>query len=144
MKAKWREYLKGEYVPSDVDKMNFEIRKRARQMMRDLLLIARKMPRRQRILIFKNPDNEFWKNVAFPLSRELQNNICCVNPEDYNIEELEEIQFLAKGLMLHGIKFDPVKLVENRGYREQKEIWLKSETGERKIVSSTTSRSSQT
>lgn len=143
MRAKWREYLQGEYTPNNIDKMNFEIRKRAKQMMKDLLLITRKMSRDQRILIFKSPKNNFWENVAFPLSRELQNNVCSVSPEDYNYEELEEIQFLAKGLMLHDIPFDLVRLVEDKDYRERKEIWLKSITGERKTVSSTTFPSSQ-
>ncbi len=124
MKARWREYLKGEYIPRDRDKMNFEVRKRAKQMMKDLLLIARKMPRKQRIRIFKDP--KIWENVATPLVRELTNNICILSPEDYNEEAMYDIQHLVRKLIRYKIPYDLVKLIEDKAYYERKEVQLNS------------------
>ncbi len=124
MRARWREYLKGEYIPQDRDKMNYEIRKRAKRMMKDLLLIAQKMPRRQRILIFMNPN--IWEDVAMPLVRELSNNICVPSPEEFDEGKMYDIQHFIKGLELHKIPYDLVKLIEDKAYYERKEVQLNS------------------
>jgi len=121
MKAKWREFLKGEVQVKDEDKMNWEIRERAKQMMKDLLLIARKMPKRQRILIFKTPETR--ERLVVPLARELFNNASFAShgEKDYNA-----VAKLARGLETVGEKYDWVKLMEDKAYRERKEIMLKS------------------
>lgn len=126
-KTKWREYLRGEYKIKETsyrDKMNWEIRRRAKQMMKDLLLITKKMPRNQRIQIFKHP--KIWEHVAMPLVRELTNNICFVSPEEFNEREMYDIQHFIKGLEHHKIPYDLVKLIEDKGYYERKEVQLNS------------------
>lgn len=123
-KTKWREYLKGEYIIKDENlrnKMHHDIRQRAKQIMKDLLLIAEKSDKRQRILIFKDPD--FRDSVIRPLWRELMNNSCILTPDEENYEDIVDI---IRGLIKHGIKYDFVRIIEDKGYRNQRIVWLKS------------------
>jgi len=123
LKSKWREYLNGEYQVKNKDKMNWEIRRRAKQMMRDLLLITRKMPRRQRNIIFKTP--KIRDNLVIPLVRELFNSASFLSPGQ---EEYEGIARLARNLESVDIRYNWVKLLEDKVYRGWKEVELKSVT----------------
>jgi len=128
-KTRWRGYLRGRYKVTNenlLNELHFDIRKRAKRMMMDLLLIIRsnRLPERQKILIFRNLDDlDFWKTTIKPLIRELMNKSCVLSPND---EEFEELQYLARGLYLNHIKFDAVRLITDKTYRDQKEVQLKS------------------
>jgi hypothetical protein len=128
VKSRWREYLKGEYVAKDGDKMNWEIRQRAKQIMKDLLLITEKMSQRQRTLIFKTPETR--NNLVIPLIRELHNNASIWSPDQ---EKIDAIQELARNLESCKIPYDWTKLVEDEGYRSRKDVQYKTflETGQK-------------
>jgi hypothetical protein len=122
-KTKWREYLKGEYAPPNenaLNKMHSDVRKRAKQMIEDLLLIAQKSNKRQRIRIFREP--EIRKTIR-SLIVELHNNSLILAPQD---KEFEEIVRLMQELELAKVKYDWVKLVEEKDYRDQKRVQLES------------------
>jgi hypothetical protein len=120
LKSKWRDYLKGKIKVEDKDKMNWEIRKRAKQMMEDLLLIAEKTNERQRIAIFKNPKNR--NELVIPLARELFNR----SAFDHGKQEYEDITRLGAELTAMGKQYDWIKLIEDKDYRRRWEMWLEN------------------
>lgn len=137
MKSKWREFLNGKVQVKNKDKMNFEIRKRAKQMMEDLLLITEKMSPQQRIQIF-TPEPKIFEAklrdiLVIPLARALLNNASV----GYGQKEYEATAQLARGLIMANVPYDWVKLVENRVYREIRETRLKQLT-QTKIFTETT------
>ena len=119
LRSRWREYLNGEYQTKDKDKMNWEIRRRAKQMMRDLLLITRKTPQRQRDAIFKTPETR--DKLVIPLVRELFNSASFMSPGQ---KEYEATAKLARSLESAGIPYNWVKLLEDKVYRDQKKVQL--------------------
>ena len=73
--AVWRKHLNGEISidnPKRRNKKNEDIRKKAKQMMKDLLLICQKMPYKQRMKIFHDP--KIWDSVIVPFVNEIHNN----------------------------------------------------------------------
>lgn len=124
MKSRWREYLEGEYLVKNEDKMNWEIRQRAKQMMKDLLLITKKMSQRQRMLIFKTPETR--DHLVIPLIRELHNNASIWSPDQ---EKIDAIQEFARNLESCKIPYDWVKLVEDEDYRSRKDVQYKTFLG---------------
>ena len=125
----WREYLRGEYVienEASRKKMHHDIRQRAKRMLKDLLLICQKMPHKDRIRIFREPT--FWEKVSKPLVKELMNNTSVFTPEDemeLGHEQFEEIRNLSCGLQVYGVKYDFVKLIEDKQYRDRKKVQLR-------------------
>lgn len=114
----WRDYLKGDYKIESYgtrNKMRYELRRRTKQMMRDLLLVCQRMSREDKIRIFLDP--VFWEKTAKPLIMELENNSSILKPDD---PDYEEIRNLVRGLMLRHIPFDQVQLVDDKGYRERR------------------------
>jgi len=132
-KRRWREYLKGHCLIEDSrieSEMRFYIRERAIRIMQDLLLICQKMPHRDRTLIFHNvrrelKDNTFEKTIK-PLFFELQNNLATFTRDS---EDFEQIVSLTRALIAVGMKFDMIRLADDKQYRDCKIIQLRSRTG---------------
>ena len=121
-KTRWREYLKGKYKINNKNtktQVRHNIRERATQMMKDLLLICEKASERDKILIFKDPETR--DNIVIPLLKELTFH---AKPTD---NPLNEIMLLADGLHLYGIKYDLVRLMKNPEYRKRKRYQCRRE-----------------
>ena len=92
---KWRKYLNGSYViddPSTRNQMDFNIRQKAKQMIKDLVLICDKMPYPDRVRIFYG--RGMFKAVD-RLAWQIQNNTALLTSEMGNYYEISEI---ARGL----------------------------------------------
>jgi hypothetical protein len=124
--AQWRKYLDGSYIienPLNRNQMEYNIRQKAKQMMKDLLLICQKMPKPDRVRIFH--DEDVWDSVVMPLYREFQNNVCILSPETAINEKTIEIHRIAKGCSVYGTSCVMAKLFDdNSPYRSQIKVRL--------------------
>jgi hypothetical protein len=103
--------------------MDYNIRQKAKQMMKDLLLICQKMPYDDRVRIFH--DEAVWESVVMPLFREFQNNTCILSPEIEIDKKTLEIHRIAKGCLVYGVPCDIAKLFDdNLPYRSQTNVRL--------------------
>jgi hypothetical protein len=117
-KVKWREALKSGRKLGD--KMAFDIRERATQMLADLLLICERLPEKDKIMIFRNPRT--CNTIVAPASIKLTWEIADVS--ENHKEFSKEILDLVKQLDLHGIPFKH-SLLFNKDYLKAKKDQLR-------------------
>jgi hypothetical protein len=111
--------------------MHYDIRIRAKKMMRDLLLIAEKSNSRQKTAIFRTPETR--DDLVIPLIAALHNNSALLGPEN---EEFDDIVKLMQDLELTETNYDMVKLFDtehpdNKIYRQHKRQQVNQKLQER-------------
>ena len=124
-KPMWREFLKGKWNPPNQSDARYKIRIKAKQMMRDLLLICQspQLTEDDKARIFLQPERNlkesFWENVTVPLSNEL------LNARNFYLRKFSEDEFRRiRSFIITAHKtnfpYDLPRLTQDSAYRERK------------------------
>jgi len=120
----WRDYLSEKYAIEDRNaraQMHYQIRKRARRMARDLLLICKSsvLSEKDRYEIFKT--EEMLERVTKPLIDELVRSVW-VWPSDRN--DFKIVQTIVMWAEMFAKEYDLKRLVEDAQYRDRMWNWV--------------------